>query len=86
MAATGTATQLVIYAPPDALKLPDNNQWTNRFEIHSETSNRVYVVSQNKKGRHWGCSCMGWIRFKHCKHLRALGIPADMQPYEALLK
>jgi len=33
--------------------LPDNDQWQFRFEIKSETSNRVYVVSQNKKGRFW---------------------------------
>ena len=41
-------------------KLPDNNQWTNRFEIKSESSNRKYIISQNIDKRHWGCSCPGW--------------------------
>ncbi len=26
--------------------LPDTAQWINRFEIESETSNRVYTVAQ----------------------------------------
>ena len=26
--------------------LPDNKLWKNRFEIHSATSDRVYIVSQ----------------------------------------
>jgi hypothetical protein len=33
--------------------LPDNDQYTNRFEIKSETSDRIYIVSQHKKKRHW---------------------------------
>ena len=64
------------------LVLPDNDQWTNRIEVRSETSNRVYVVAQHKKGRYWRCSCMGCIRFQHCKHLEALGLPAYRKPYE----
>lgn len=35
-----------------SVALPDNDQWENRFEIYSESSNRVYVISQNKKGRY----------------------------------
>jgi hypothetical protein len=86
MPAAAAKAQIVVYTPPGTIKLADNAQWTNRFEIRSESSNRVYVVSQNKAGRHWGCSCMGWIRYRHCKHLAALGIPANMKPFEALLK
>lgn len=63
-------------------KLPDNKQWTNRFEVHSESSNRVYVIAQNKTGRWWACSCMGWIRYKRCKHLTCLCLPGHHQPYE----
>ncbi len=66
--------------------LQDNEQWTNRFEIKSESSNRIYVVSQNKKKRHWGCSCMGWKRFRHCKHLGALNLPAYEKPFEVQLQ
>jgi hypothetical protein len=50
----------VLRRPAGSIALPDNAQWTNRFEIRSESSNRVYVVSQNIKKRHWGCSCPGW--------------------------
>ena len=33
--------------------LPDNDQWTNRFEIESETSSRIYVVAQRKNLTEW---------------------------------
>jgi len=56
-------------------KLPDNGQWTNRFEVRSETSGRVYLVAQNIRKRHWACSCPGWKRHRKCKHLILLGIP-----------
>lgn len=56
--------------------LPDNKTHTNRLEIRSESSNRVYVVAQRKTdGGHygeWECSCMGWIRYRRCKHLSAM--------------
>ncbi|MDR2272033.1 MAG: hypothetical protein LBF27_14100 [Sphingobacterium sp.] len=66
----------------EALSLPDNDQWQFRFEVESETSDRVYIIAQNKKRKHWGCSCPGWKRFKQCKHLQALNIPGKEQPYE----
>jgi hypothetical protein len=62
--------------------LPDNTQWQFRFEIHSESSNRVYVVSQHKKHRHWACSCPGYIFHRTCKHLQALGLPGHETPHE----
>lgn len=52
--------------------LPDNQQYTNRFEIISETSDRVYVIAQRKRSGQWCCSCPGWIRHRHCKHLDAI--------------
>ena len=67
------------------IRLPDTEQWQLRFSIESESSNRLYVIAQHKAKRHWGCSCPGWKRNRHCKHLKALGIPADMQPYEVNL-
>ncbi len=33
----------VIRIPAES-KLDDNQQWENRFEIHSETSDRVYIA------------------------------------------
>ncbi|RKE47148.1 hypothetical protein [Sphingobacterium detergens] len=64
------------------LSLPDNDQWQFRFEVQSESSNRLYTIAQNKKKKHWGCSCPGWKKTKNCKHLQALGIPGKEQPFE----
>lgn len=66
--------------------LPDNKVWTNRFDIKSESSNRLYRIAQNKTKRYWACSCPAWITRRECKHLRALGLPNHEQPYEAMLK
>lgn len=70
---------------PSALCLPDTDQWQFRFEVESETSNRLYTIAQNKKLRYWGCSCPGWKRHRTCRHLEALGIPGKQQPYEVNL-
>lgn len=67
---------------PSTSRLPDNGQWTNRFQIRSESSNRIYIVAQNKSKRHFGCSCKGWIFHRKCKHLAALGLPAYEAPVE----
>src|SRR5271157_2293078 len=66
--------------------LPDNSQWTHRFYIKSESSGRLYTVSQNKNRRYWACSCPGWIGHRKCKHLRAMGLPMNEEPFEAQLK
>lgn len=52
--------------------LPDNQQYTNRFEVMSETSDRVYTIAQRKSNGVWSCSCPGWIRWRKCKHLKAI--------------
>jgi len=67
-------------------KLDDNAQWTNRFEIHSATSDRVYTVAQHKAKRHWGCSCPGWRRHRNCKHLDVLRLPNYEKPHEVTLQ
>ncbi len=77
---------VTLHIPRTAVVLPDNDQWENRFEIRSESSNRVYVVSQNIKRRHWGCSCPGWKIHRRCKHLDAIGLPGGEKPYEAKLE
>jgi hypothetical protein len=77
--------EVVLHIPRSAVMLPDNDQWENRFEIRSESSNRVYVVSQNIKKRHWGCSCPSYRVRRACKHLRAIGLPENEAPYEAKL-
>lgn len=64
------------------LALPDTEQWQFRFEVFSESSNRVYIVAQHKNKRHWGCSCPGWKIHRKCKHLEALNIPSHEKPYE----
>lgn len=62
-------SKLSVKKPNGSIGLPDNTLWQNRFEIRSETSNRVYVVSQNKRSLNWACSCPGYVRHRVCKHL-----------------
>lgn len=75
----------VIRKPLGSITLPDNDQWMNRFEIRSETSNRIYIISQNKSKKHWGCSCMAWKRYRYCKHLTAVGLPGHEKPFIATI-
>jgi hypothetical protein len=76
---------LTIRVPASALQ-PDNAQWTNRIQIRSESSNRVYIISQNKAKRHWGCSCPGWCNRRKCKHLDALNLPAFEKAHEVQIE
>ena len=76
---------MVLHRPPGSALLPDNAQYTNRFEIRSSSSDAIYTVAQSKTGRWWACSCPGWIRYKKCKHLAALGLPGKHQAFEAAL-
>lgn len=75
-----------IQVPRGSRRLPDNEQWQFRFEVKSASSNRVYIISQNKTKRFWACSCPGWKAYKKCKHLSALGLPNDQRPYEVQLR
>ncbi len=75
-------TQAIAIDIPVEMMLPNNRQWENRFEIKSESSDRLYIISQNISKRHWGCSCPGWRTRRNCKHLRAVGLPGDEQPQE----
>lgn len=52
--------------------LPDNAQYTNRFEIKSSSSNRLYVIAQNKNTGVWSCGCPGWIIHRKCRHLTSI--------------
>ena len=64
--------ELVLFAKENGVALlPDNDRYTNRIEIKSETSNRLYVIASNKSTGVWSCSCPGWIIHRKCKHLRA---------------
>ena len=65
-----------------SVMLPNTPQWINRFEIHSSSSNRVYVVAQNNNNRFWGCSCPGWKSHRKCKHLESMGLPSHERPME----
>lgn len=60
----------------------ESNTWINRIEIRSESSDRIYVVSQHATKRHWGCSCPGWRAHRKCKHLQRLGLPCGEKPFE----
>lgn len=73
------ATAMILKVSKSQL-LPPNAQWKNRIEVKSSSSNRKYVVSQNKAKKHWGCSCPGWCNRRKCKHLTALGLPHFEKP------
>ena len=76
--------EIVIHVSKDK-RLPDNRDYTNRFEIPSSSSNRDYVVAQHKQKRHWSCDCPGWKHWRHCHHLDAMSLPGHCTPYEAVL-
>lgn len=73
-----------IRIPADVM-LPDNKLWKNRFEIQSESSNRIYVIAQHKENLHFGCSCPAWRIHRKCKHLAALDLPLFEQPYKGTI-
>ena len=79
MSASALAT---VAAKTGAVVLPNNPGWSNRLEIKSASSPRKYVVAQRNTDGVWGCSCMGWIRYRHCKHLDAMlpVLKATFQP------
>jgi hypothetical protein len=52
-----------------ATLLPDNAAWKNRVQIKSETSSNLYIIAQRKSDGVLACSCRGWIRWRHCKHV-----------------
>lgn len=72
-----------LYVKPSD-KLPDSDQWVHRFEIRSESSNRKYIIAQNREKRHWACSCPGWKSHRTCKHLKHLSLPAYERPHEVI--
>lgn len=58
--------------------LPDNKTHTNRFEIPSSSSSRVYTIAMRVSTGEWECSCPGWVlkkpgRPRGCQHLTAMG-------------
>ena len=64
---------IAIFARQNGITLlPDNDQWTHRMEIRSSSSDRLYIVAQNKANGTWGCSCPGWKIHRKCKHLTAM--------------
>jgi len=56
--------------------------WINKIEIGSETSDRIYTVSQHRVKRHWACSCPGYRTHRKCKHLESLGLPGKEVAFE----
>lgn len=83
---TAETKNLPVIRIAEELTLPDNDQWTNRFQVRSETSNRLYTIAQNKKKKHWGCSCPGYRAHRQCKHLSAIGVPNHEKPFEVTFK
>lgn len=57
--------------------LPDEDRYKARFDIRSETSDRIYRISFDAApgALYWKCSCPGYVRHGHCKHLEAMNLP-----------
>jgi hypothetical protein len=71
--------EIEVNLPRGSRILENTGLWEKRFEIHSESSDRVYVIARNKKSQKWGCSCPGWRRWRKCKHLTiGCGLPDTM--------
>jgi hypothetical protein len=58
--------------------LPDSpdGRYKCRYEIRSETSDRIYRISFDaaKGAGYWVCSCPGCISHGSCKHLESAGL------------
>lgn len=73
-----TDLQKYIVANSDLEILPDNAQYTNRFEIKSGSSNRIYTMAQRKSDGVLTCDCPGWRNARNghlnrtCKHVKIL--------------
>ena len=73
-----TDIQRYIVENTDLELLPDTAQYINRFEIKSESSNRVYTMAQRKSDGVMTCSCPGWKNARNghesrtCKHVKVI--------------
>jgi hypothetical protein len=56
--------------------LPDSDRYKCRFEVRSESSNRIYRISYDAApgAGYWTCSCRGNISHGQCKHLTSIGL------------
>jgi len=72
-----TNSLAVIKPPTNALaRHPDTDRYKCRFDIRSESSDRVYRISFDVApgAGYWNCSCPGNLRHGNCKHLEAAGL------------
>ena len=74
---SASSSNALVAVFPGAVALPESGTHANRMEIRSESSDRLYVVSQAKSSGEWQCSCPGWImkrpgKPRGCKHLTAM--------------
>lgn len=61
--------------------MKEDNQWQFKFQVKSQSSDKMYTISQHKEQKHWACSCKGWTTRRYCKHLDALDLPGGQVPY-----
>lgn len=51
---------------------PDTDTHINRLDVRSETSTRLYRISQTRRNGIWLCECLGFRNHRRCKHLEAV--------------
>ena len=68
--------------PPGARKLPDSARHCNRFQIRSDSSDRLYTIAFDRAMSRWTCGCGSYIYAKGrpCKHLLRLGLVGSRAP------
>lgn len=69
MTIQNTASVAQIASEIGSTLLEDNERWTNRFQIQSQTSSSLYIIAQQRADGVWGCSCPGWRHHRRCKHV-----------------
>lgn len=66
--------------PRQLKRSEDNEKCKNRYQIHSETSDVIYTIGQEKETGEWVCNCKQFSLFNRdrtngyrpCKHLSIL--------------
>lgn len=72
------ASNAIVPAMPTGVRRiePDDGRYKNKFQVNSQSSDRVYRISYDaaEGAGWWACSCPAGISRGYCKHLTAVGL------------